>query len=87
MLTLKEKISYLKKSLTLEDDSYVDSFKPLIYMYIFDFTENNPDLKFLEDLSTKKEIKKWITELTSRLVMKEEDETIGNIIVDYFALG
>ncbi len=87
MLTLKEKISYLKKSLTLEDDSYADSFKPLIYMYIFDFTENNPDLKFLEDLSTKKEIKKWITELTSRLDMKEEDETIGNIIVDYFALG
>lgn len=87
MLTIKDKIEYLKKQLNTVSNNYSDSFKTDILFFIGDFNKQNEFLSFLNQLSTKVEIIKWINKLTSRIVMKEDDYEVNEIIFDYIEFG
>ena len=60
-----------------------------IYILIGDFDSSNSIFKFLNNLDSKEEITNWIGKLTSRIVMKfdEDTETINDFIYDYIELG
>ena len=89
MLTFADKISYLESYLFQNGDNYADSFKEDIAMVLGDFETQNTTLKFLEKLSSKEEITSWVVKLTSRLVLKfdEDSEQLSDFIYDYIALG
>ncbi len=87
MLTIKDKIEYLKEQLNTVSNNYADSFKTDILFFIGDFNEQNKLLSFLNKLDSKIEIIKWIDKLTSRIVMKEYDIEINEIIFDYIEFG
>ena len=87
MLTIKEKIDYLKEQLDAVPKNYADSFKTDISFFISDFNKQNKYLSFLNQLSTKVDIIKWIDKLTSRIVMKENDCEVNEIIFDYIEFG
>jgi hypothetical protein len=87
MLTIKDKIEFLKEQLDTFSSNYADSFKTDILFFIVDFNKQNKFLSFLNQLSTKMEIIKWINKLTSRIVMKEDDYEVNEIIFDYIAFG
>ena len=50
-----------------------------------DFSEENSQLQFLDNLSSKQEIENWIEKLTSRFVIKFNSgfETENDFIYDY----
>ena len=85
MLSLTDKIKILESCLSQNDNSYADSFKTDIVIFFGDFVVQNPTLNFLEKLSSKKEIVCWVTNLTSRIVLKfdEENEQLSDFIFDY----
>ncbi|MBL1281343.1 MAG: hypothetical protein COA33_013775 [Fluviicola sp.] len=87
MLTIKDKIEYLKEQLDTVSNNYADSFKTDILFFIGDFNKQNKLLSFLNKLYSKIEIIKWIDKLTSRIVMKEDDLEINEIIFDYIEFG
>ena len=89
MLDLKEKINFLKKQLENIEDNYADTFKSDILFFIDDFSCKNHNLVFLNQLKSQTEITNWINKLTSRIVLKfdEESETINDFIHDYIVLG
>lgn len=89
MLTIKGKIEYLKEQLDTVSNNYADTFKTDILFFIGDFNEQNKLLLFLDQLSSKLEIIKWINKLTFRIVMKfdEECESINDFIFDYIENG
>ncbi|WP_452220228.1 hypothetical protein [Lacinutrix salivirga] len=88
-MTLQEKIINLKKQLETVEDNFKDSFKTDIYILIDKFNISNPNLIFLNDLESEEEITCWINKLTSRIVMKfdEENESINDFIYDYIELS
>ena len=89
MLSLTEKISYLENCLNETQDNYADSFKTDISTYLGDFDFQNSNLNFLNNLSSKEEIENWINKLTSRIVLKynEESDQLNDFIFDYIELG
>lgn len=89
MMTLSEKISFLENFLYREEENYADSFKTDILFFFDDFNESNPGLSFLEKLNTEVEIEKWVNKLTSRIVMKLDNqlETTSDFIADYLYNG
>jgi len=89
MLTVKDKIEYLKEQLDTISNNYADSFKTDILFFIGDFNKQNKLLSFLNKLCSKVEITKWIDKLTSRIIMKfdEESESINDFIFDYIENG
>ena len=87
MLTFKEKTHHLYTILNNINDNYADSFKADILIYFDDFTTNNPRLSFLKNLNSFSDIENWINKLTSRIVMKESDLEVNEIIFDYIELG
>ena len=85
-MTLSEKIEYLEQFLNQSEENYADSFKADVIMFFEDdFSEENPQLLFLENLNSKQEIENWIDKLTSRFVMKfdSEFETENDFIYNY----
>ena len=82
MLSLKSKVKILASLLGREEFSYADSFNADIAV-----SSNNCDYKFLEKLDSKKDIESWITKLKSRIVMKEDDSLLADIIGDYILCG
>jgi hypothetical protein len=56
---------------------------------VFEFEESNSLLSFLHELQTFEAIETWVGQLTSRIVMKfdEESEDIHDFIYDYIELG
>lgn len=54
-----------------------------------DFSEENSQLQFLNNLSSKQEIENWVDKLTSRFVMKfdSEYETENDFIYNYLENG
>jgi hypothetical protein len=58
-------------------------------IFINDFETTNPNLFFLKNINSKVEISNWVNQLTSRIVMKfdEENEQINDFIYDYIELG
>ena len=89
MPTLTEKISYLEQFLNQPEENYADSFKTDIMDYFDTFEIDNKELSFLSAMDTFEEIENWVTKLTSRIVLKfdEESESINDFIVDYITLG
>ena len=89
MLSYKQKIHFLKKSLETNSGSYADSFKTDVLIFIDNFINANSLLFFLKNLSSFHEITDWIEILTSRIVLKfnEENEDINDFIYDFIELG
>lgn len=89
MLRFEEKIAYLKEQLENIENNYADSFKTDINILLGDFKIINPNLSFLHDLESKAEITSWIAKLTSRIVLKfdEDSESLNDFIYDYIELG
>lgn len=89
MLSIEEKISYFENSLSRIEENYADSFKCDIIFFFGDFNLENPLLQFLDKLKSLNEIENWISKLTSRIVMKfdEEHEQMHDFIYDYLNNG
>jgi hypothetical protein len=87
MLTLNEKISHLETCLSEGGLSYADSFKSDIAMFFGEFDKSNAKLHFLERLTSEEQISEWVNRLTSRIVLKydEESEQLSEFIYDYIA--
>jgi hypothetical protein len=89
MLSEIEKIKHLEYCLTTSNNSYADSFKNDILIFIGEFNLENRLLIFIKKLNSKEDIVKWIDKLTSRIVLKydEETEQLSDFIYDYITLG
>jgi len=87
MLSFDERITSLELQLNNIEDNYADSFKTDILLFIGDFNILNPYLKFLNNINSQEEIIIWINKLTSRIVMKEDDIELNDIIFDYIQFG
>lgn len=88
MLNFAEKIEILKEYLSEIKDNYADSFKTDIMLYFNDFEDvNSEDFKFLSELKSKEDVYKWVDKLTSKIVMKfnEDEEQISDFI--FYALN
>lgn len=85
MLSYEDKVKILKTYLSDIKDCYADSFKTDILFY-FDrldtIKEDNIKLNFLENLKSKEDIHNWVDNLTSKIVMKynEEEEQLSDFI-------
>jgi hypothetical protein len=89
-MTSSEKIEYFEQFLNQPEENYADSFKADIIMFFDDdFSKENSQLLFLENLNSKRDIENWIDRLTSRFVMKfdSELETENDFIYDYLENG
>ena len=89
-MTLLKKIEYLEELLHQIEENYADTFKADITMFFDDnFSEENSQLLFLDNLNSKQEIENWIEKLTSRFVIKfdSESETENDFIYDYLENG
>lgn len=85
MLSLTDKIYYLENYLNKSQDNYADSFKTDILFFFDEFEEINSRLSFLNNLNTYNEIEDWVNRLTSKIVLKfdEESEQINDFILNY----
>jgi hypothetical protein len=85
MLNFDDRISYLENCLIQNHNNYADSFKTDIALFLGDFTSSNPQMNFLNKLSTEDEILAWVNKLTSRIVLKfdEENEQLNDFIFEY----
>lgn len=89
-MTLLEKIQYLEQFLNQKEENYADTFKADITMFFDDnFSKENSQLLFLDNLNSEQEIEIWVDKLTSRFVMKFdlEFETENDFIYDYLENG
>lgn len=88
-MNYQEKINYLETSLSQADTNYADSFRTDISFFFGDFSIYNPMFNFLKRLDAKDEIELWINKLTSRIVMRVDNEyiTVEEIISDYYYDG
>jgi hypothetical protein len=89
-MTLLEKIEYLEQLLNQTEENYADTFKADITMFFDDnFSKENSQLLFLDNLNSKQEIENWVEKLTSRFVMKFDSgfETENDFIYDYLENG
>ncbi len=89
-MTLLEKIEYLEQLFNQTEENYADTFKADITMFFDDnFSEENSQLLFLDNLNSKQEIENWVEKLTSRFVMKFDSgfETENDFIYDYLENG
>jgi hypothetical protein len=82
MLNFKEKVEIFTSLLNQEETSYGDSFNGEILLY-----SENCDLFFLKKINSKKDIKKWIDKLKSRIIMRDDDDLTEEIINDYILCG
>ena len=89
-MTLLEKIEYIEQLLSQTEENYADTFKADITLFFDDdFSEENSQLQFLDNLSSKQEIENWVDKLTSRFVMKFDSEykTENDFIYNYLENG
>ena len=82
MLDLNEKIRIFENILNQEEINYSDTFNSYI-----ELMSENYNYSFLNNLKSKKEIKYWISKLKSRIVMREDDDILEEIISDYILCG
>ncbi len=89
MLNFDEKILYIEELLINSNENYADSYSADIYIFFDEFNSNNEKFDFLKELKTPIEIDNWFRILTSRLIMKEDEEdfVVNEIICDYMELG
>lgn len=87
-MTFIQKIHHLENHLNKVEENYADSFKQDITMYFNeDFSEENQELNFLNNLNTKEEIETFVDNLTSQFVLKfdEKQESENDFIQDYLS--
>ena len=87
-MTFIQKIHHLENHLNKVEENYDDSFKQDITMYFNeDFSEENQELNFLNNLNTKEEIETFVDNLTSQFVLKfdEKQESENDFIQDYLS--
>lgn len=86
MLSNEDKIGYFEYSLNQKAENYADSFKGDIINFFGEFKVDNSLLFFLAKFESFNEIEYWISKLTSRIVMKfdEEHDQINDFIYDYW---
>ncbi|MBB6002805.1 hypothetical protein HNP25_001457 [Arcicella rosea] len=66
-------------------DNYADSFKTDILFFFDELNESNQHLTFLNKLESFVEIEDWVDRLTSRIVLKFDEETEQlNDLINYF---
>lgn len=89
MLILEDKIIYFEISLNQKQENYADSFRSDIINFFAEFNSKNPLLQFLDKIESFGKIDDWISKLTSRIVMKfdEEQDQINDFIYDYLNNG
>ena len=87
MPSKKDKLKMLDEILDENDGCYADSFKTDLLFRLGDLEIENENLNFLNHLKTKNEIENWVNKITSRIVMREDDDTAENIIEDYSENG
>lgn len=83
MLEQHHKIKILKDYLLDINDNYADSFKTDILFYFNEFENiQNFDFKFLNELNSEEDIHSWVNNLTSKIVMKfnEDEEQLSEFI-------
>lgn len=83
MLSLEDKIKVLKAYLSDIKDNYADSFKTDISFYFNEFEDvQKIDFKFLDELNSQEDIHQWVDNLTSKIVMKfdENEEQLSEFI-------
>jgi hypothetical protein len=85
MLTFEEKIKYFENSLNKTEENYYDNFRDEIIIFFDEFSVKNERLKFLNSFYSYTEIDNWIKKLSSRIVLKfdEESEQINDFIYDF----
>ena len=89
-MTLLEKIECLEQLLNQTEENYADTFKADVTMFFDDnFSVENSQLLFLDNLNSEQEIENWVEKLTSRFVMKFDSgfETENDFIYDYLENG
>ena len=82
MLNFKKKVAIFTKILSKKETSYADSFNANI-----EIVGLNHDYSFLKKLNSKQDIILWIAKLKGRIVLKEDESTIEDIIDDYILCG
>lgn len=82
MLSFDDKVVLFDNILNIKEKTYADSFNSDIYLCC-----KNYDYKFLKYLHTQDSIKYWIQKLKSRIVMKEDEYLLEDIIDDYVEFG
>lgn len=82
MLTFENKIEIFTSILSQEENSYADSFNGEILIF-----GENFDFKFLDKLFSKNDINNWIEKLKCRIVMREDDAVLEDIVNDYILCG
>lgn len=89
MLTFEEKIIYLENSLKITEGNYYDNFKENIVIFFDEFDVKNERLNFLNNFVSLTEIENWVEKLSSRIVLKfdEESEQINDFIYDFIENG
>jgi len=82
MLSFTDKISILENYLLQINDNYADSFKTDITLFLGEFETQNSNLNFLNNLSSEIEIENWVNSLTSKIVLKfnEDEEQLSDFI-------
>lgn len=88
MLNYKDKIETLNAYLLDVKNNYADSFKTDIFFYFNEFEDiHSVDFKFLHELNSKEDIHNWVDNLTSKIIMKfnENEEQLSEFI--FYALN
>lgn len=87
MLSFTDKISILENYLLQINNNYADSFKTDITLFLGEFETQNSNLNFLNNLSSEIEIENWVNDLTSKIVLKfnEDEEQLSDFI--FYALN
>lgn len=88
MLSQLEKIEILKSYLQNTKENYADSFKTDILFFFDECSDiQNKNLNFLNELNLKEEIHLFIDNLTSKIVLKynEDEEQLSDFI--FYALN
>lgn len=82
MLSFNEKVIIFNNLLGEKELSYADSFNADISI-----ASENCEYIFLNELKSIESIRYWIEKFKNRIVMKEDDYLLEDIIDDYIELG
>lgn len=82
MLKFEGKVKIFTSIMNQEEVSYADSYNATIDIYASNF-----DYNFLEKLQSREDIELWIAKLKSRIIMKEDEDTLEDIVNDYILCG
>lgn len=85
MLNKTEKIQKLKDYLCSESGSYADTFRSDILDFLSNYDDNEAVYDFLQELKNESDIKFWVDNVLSHIVLKfdEQFEDISDFIYQF----